>query len=192
MSQGATTMALEAVTKEIEASAQKAVADIRAQCDAEISEIRRQTDAEIAEMKEAQSRRTAAAVETLARQERSSAELESKKIVLLKKKEMLNRAFDAALVSLESMPADKKLACYKAMVKSSQALIDEPKAVMSVNDNFTAAELGVKSVEKSDRISAGLILRSQDGQTEVDMQYSVLLKSIWDSNLKAISDILFG
>ncbi len=63
---------------------------------------------------------------------------------------------------------------------------------MSKHDTFTAEQLGVKSVEKSDNIRAGLILRSPDGTVEVDMQYSVLLQSIWDSNLKVISDILFG
>ena len=116
MSQGATEMALESVTKEIEASAQEAIAKVRAEYDAEIVAIRKETDAQIAEMKEAQAKRTADAVETLARQERSSAELESKKLVLLKKKEVLNRAFEATLTALESMPADKKLAYYQAMV----------------------------------------------------------------------------
>lgn len=192
MSQGATEMALESVTKEIEASAQDVIAKIRAESDAEIAAIRRETDAQIAEMKEAQDKRTADAVDTLARQERSSAELESKKLVLLKKKEVLNRAFEATLAALESMPADKKLAYYQAMVRASKSVIPAPKAFMSKHDTFTAEQLGVKSVETSDNIRSGLILRSPDGTVEVDMQYSVLLQSIWDSNLKVISDILFG
>lgn len=131
-------------------------------------------------------------MDTLARQERSSAELESKKLVLLKKKEMLNRAFETALQALENMPADKKLAHYKAMVEASRSVIPEPKVIMSKHDVFTPAQLGVSSVETSDNIRAGLILRSRDGTIEVDMQYSVLLQSIWDGNLKVISDILFG
>ena len=103
-------MALESVTKEIEASAQASAAKIREEQAAEIKAINDQADAQIAEMKEKQDKKVAETVGTLARQERSSAELESKKVVLSKKKEVLNRAFEAALANLENMPADKKLA----------------------------------------------------------------------------------
>jgi V/A-type H+-transporting ATPase subunit E len=50
----------------------------------------------------------------------------------------------------------------------------------------------VKSVEKSASVRSGLLLQSEDGKVEVDMQFEVLLQNIWDSNLKQLSDILFG
>ncbi len=185
-------MALDAVTKEIEASAQASAAKIREEQAAEIEAIKADADAQIAELKEKQDKKVADAIDTLARQERSSAELESKKLILSKKKEVLNRAFEAALADLESMPADKKLAYYKAMVASAKTIIPEPKAIMSVDDKFTADDLGVTAVEQSPKVSSGLILQSQDGKIEVDMQYSVLLKGVWDSNVKEISDLLFN
>ncbi len=185
-------MALDSVTKEIQASAAAEVARIQQAQAAEIKAINDQTEAQIADMKQKQDKRVAEAKETLARQERTSAELESKKLVLSKKKEILAEAFESVLAQLEAMPADKKLAYYKAMVASAKNIIPEPKAVMSEKDNFSAADLGVTSVEKDARISAGLILQSADGKFEVDMQYRVLLQNIWDSNLKQLSDILFG
>ena len=185
-------MALDSVTKEIQASAAAEVARIQQAQAAEIKAINDQTEAQIADMKQKQDKRVAEAKETLARQERTSAELESKKLVLSKKKEILAEAFESALAQLEAMPADKKLAYYKALVASAKNIIPEPKAVMSEKDNFSAADLGVTSVEKDARISAGLILQSADGKFEVDMQYRVLLQNIWDSNLKQLSDILFG
>ncbi|AGI47022.1 Archaeal/vacuolar-type H+-ATPase subunit E [Thermoplasmatales archaeon BRNA1] len=185
-------MALDSVTKEIEASAQASVAKLREEQAAEIKAINEQADAEIAEMKEKQEKRISETKDMLARQERSSADLESKKIVLAKKKEILNRAFESALVELENMPASKKKAYYKAMVKAAKKIIPEPKALMSENDSFTASDLGVTAVEKDSKIRSGLILQSADGSLEVDMQYSVLLQNIWDSNLKQLSDILFG
>jgi len=185
-------LALDSVTKEIQASAAAEVARIQQAQAAEIKAINDQTEAQIADMKQKQDKRVAEAKETLARQERTSAELESKKLVLSKKKEILAEAFESALAQLEAMPADKKLAYYKAMVASAKNIIPEPKAVMSEKDNFSAADLGVTSVEKDARISAGLILQSADGKFEVDMQYRVLLQNIWDSNLKQLSDILFG
>ena len=77
------------------------------------------------------------------------------------------------------------------MVKVASGIICNPKAVMSVNDSFTADELGVSSVEKDSRISSGLILQSEDEQEEIDMQYTTLLQTIWDREIKAVSDILF-
>ena len=185
-------MALDSVTKEIQAAAATEVARIQKEQAEEIAAINAKVDAEIAEVKQKEDKRVAETKETLARQVSSSADLESKKLVLSKKKEILAEAFESALAKLEAMPADKKLAYYKAMVASAKNIIPEPKAIISEKENFSAADLGVSSVEKSPSITAGLLLQSEDGKFEVDMQYRVLLQNIWDSNLKQLSDILFG
>lgn len=185
-------MALEGVAKEIQAKADAKAADIRAQRDAEIADINAKADAQISEMKAKQEKRIADSKESLARQERSSAEIESKKVILAKKKEVLAKAFESALEQLENAPADKKLAYYKAMVNTAKTVIPEPKALMSEKDDFTAEQLGVKAVEKDASIRSGLILQSEDGEMEVDMQYEVVLRSVWDRNLRQLSDILFG
>ena len=78
------------------------------------------------------------------------------------------------------------------MVEVAKKIIDNPKAIMSAKDSFTAADLGVSSVEKDERIAAGLILQSEDGTVEVDLQYSTILQAIWDREIKSVSDILFG
>lgn len=105
---------------------------------------------------------------------------------------MLSKAFDAALQHLEDMSSDKKLECYRAMLKKASPIVSSPNVVLSPGDGFTAEDLGVPSVETSDAVRAGMILRSEDGSVEVDLQFAVLLRSIWDRNLKAVSDILFG
>ena len=185
-------MALSNVTQEILADADAKAAAIRAEADAEIAKINADADARIAELKDKEDKRLKEAIEALNRQELSSAELESKKIVLAKKKELLAEAFDGMLAQLENASSEDKLKHYKAMVKVAEGIIDAPKALMSENDSFTAADLGVKSVVKDSRISSGLILQSEDGSVEIDMQYSTLLQSIWDREIKAVSDILFG
>ena len=98
-------MALDSVTKEIQASAEASVAKIRQEQAAEIDAINKQTDAQIAKMKEAQDKKVAEAKETLDRQERSSAELESKKLVLANKKEFSLR--------LSSPPSRSSRTCRK-------------------------------------------------------------------------------
>ena len=185
-------MALSNVTQEILADADAKAAAIRAEADAEFAKINADADARIAELKDKEDKRLKEAIESLNRQEISSAELESKKIVLAKKKELLTEAFDGMLSQLENASSDEKLKHYKAMVQVATGIIDKPKALMSEKDDFTAAELGVTAVCKDARISSGLILQSEDGSVEIDMQYSTLLQSIWDREIKAVSDILFG
>ncbi|MDR3282543.1 MAG: hypothetical protein LBS92_02900 [Candidatus Methanoplasma sp.] len=185
-------MALDNVTKEIVASADLKVSEINAEKDREVSAIRAEADAAIAEMKEKEDKKLTGSVERLRRQERSSAELESKKVVLSKKKEILAQAFESALAELESAPDAEKLERHRQMVKSAKSVIGPSKALVSKNDKFTAKDLGVKSVAVDGRIRSGLILQSEDGTVEVDMQYETLLQAIWDREIKALSDILFG
>ncbi|MDR3075250.1 MAG: hypothetical protein LBU30_04350 [Candidatus Methanoplasma sp.] len=185
-------MALDNVTKEIIASADKQASDIRSQAAAEVKAISAEADALISDMREKEDKKLKESIERLRRQELSSSELESKKIVLSKRKEILAQAFETVLADLESAPESVKLEQYKKMVKSAKTVIDKPKALMSAKDSFTAKDLGVKSVEKDHRIRAGLILQSEDGTVEVDMQYETILQTIWDREIKALSDILFG
>lgn len=185
-------MALANVTQEISKAADDRAAAIKAEADAEIAKILADADAKIAETKDKEDKKLKEAVERLNRQELSSAELESKKIVLAKKKELLTEAFDSTLAGLENASSDVKLAQYKAMVEAAKKIIENPKAIMAENETFSAADLGVSAVEKDSRIKAGLILQSEDGSVEVDMQYSTLLQAIWDREMKSVSDILFG
>ncbi|MDR1954476.1 MAG: hypothetical protein LBP82_00795 [Candidatus Methanoplasma sp.] len=185
-------MALDNVTKEITASADRQAGEIRSQAEAEVRAIQAEADAVISDMREKEDKRLKEAIERLNRQELSSAELESKKIVLSKRKEILAKAFETVLADLESAPRDIKLEQYKEMVASAKTVIDKPKAVISPKDDFTAKELGVRSVKADPKIRAGLILQSEDDTVEVDMQYETLLQTIWDREIKALSDILFG
>ena len=185
-------MALANVTQEIIKAAQDQAAEAAAEAQGEINKINSEADAKIAELKDKEDKKLKEAIEHLTRQELSSAELESKKIVLAKKKEILNDVFEETLEDLVNAPRDKKLEQYKAMVGVAKKILVNPKALMSVDDDFTAEELGVSVVEKSDKITSGLILQSEDGEQEVDMEYSTLLRSVWDREIKTVSDILFG
>ena len=185
-------MALDSVVKEIRASSDKQAGEIESQTEAEVRAILAEADAQIFDMQEKEDKKLKEEIDRLRRQELSSAELESKKVVLSKKKEILAKAFDSALAELESAPRAEKLKQYKNMIKSASTVIDKPKAVISPSDDFTAKELGVKSVKTDPKIRSGLILQSEDDAVEVDMQYETILQMIWNREIKALSDILFG
>jgi len=185
-------MALDNVVKEIRESAEASAAAVAAEGKAEAAKIMADADATISDMKAKEDKRLKEVIGQLNRQVVSSAELESKKIVLSKKKEILEKAFAEALASLESAPAAKKKKQYKQMVDAAKKVLADPKAYCSKSETITAADIGVSKLEKMDGITGGLILESKDGATRVDMQYRTILQTVWDSEMKGLSDILFG
>ena len=184
-------MALDDVKLEITRSAEQKAAAIMAEADAEVATIMEAAEQEISATKAKEDKRLAESIERLKRQELSSAELESKKIVLAKKKEILGRAFDETLAALENASDADKIQVYKKMVSSAAAVISNPKVYVPADCGASAADLGASEVIKSDKISAGIILENDDGTLQIDMQYSTILQSIWDREMKSLSDILF-
>jgi len=185
-------MALKDVTAEIKALADRRVAEIEAETAEEIARINSTTEAKITGLKESEKKRQADAIERMGRQEASSSELESKKIVLAKKKEILTDVFNETLQELEGADSKVKLKQYLKMVEYAKKIIPEPKVIMSKEDKFTAKQLDVLEVSRDAKIKGGLIIQSEDGQIEIDMQYSALLRTVWDRGIKDVSDILFG
>lgn len=185
-------MALDDVKLEIEKSAQQKAAAIRAEADAEVAAIAAQADKEISAMKEREDKRLAESVLRLKRQEVSSAELESKKIVLAKKKEILSRAFDETLADLEATSDKEKAEVYRKMIASAASVIENPTVYVPAGSSVSAADLGVSKVVPREGIVSGIILENADGTLQIDMQYRTILQTIWDRELKSLSDILFG
>lgn len=185
-------MALDNVKEDIIRSAEETVKAINAERDAEIAKIMAEADAVISDMKKKEDKRLKEAIEHLGRQELSSAELESKKIVLAKKKEILSQAFDETLAELESATPKVRKERYTKMVEAAKKVIKEPKAYCAKGETIKAEEIGVSSLTKLDSIQGGLILESKDGTVQVDMQYKTILQTVWDREMKSLSDILFG
>ena len=185
-------MALDNVTKEITESAKASAAAIEAEGEAEAAKIMAEAEAVISDMRTKEDKKLKETIEQLGRQVLSSAELESKKIVLSKKKEMLEKAFAESLASLESASPAAKKKQYRQMVDAAKKVIDDPKAYCAKNEDITAADIGVSKLEKVSSITGGLILESKDGTIQADMQYRTILQAVWDRELKSLSDILFG
>ena len=180
------------VTQEILKAAEEEVSKIKADAKAEADRILSDAASKVAELEQNEAKKRDEEVERLKRQEISSAELESKKIVLAKKKEILSNVFDETLKELEDADPKDKLKHYVKMVAYAKTIIPEPIVIMSKDDKFTAKQLEVAEVKRDAKIKGGLIIQSEDGQIEIDMQYSALLRTVWDRGIKDVSDILFG
>jgi V/A-type H+-transporting ATPase subunit E len=188
----AVSMALDNVTKDIADSAKASVRAIEAERDAEVAKIMAEASSVISDMKAKEDKKLKEVIEQLGRQVLSSAELESKKIVLSRKKEILEKAFAGSLASLESASAATKKKQYIKMVNAAKKVIDDPKAYCAKGESISAEDIGVSKLEKTAGITGGLILESKDGTIQVDMQFRTILQTVWDREMKSLSDILFG
>jgi len=185
-------MALDNVRKDIIESAKAKGAEHMLAAQKEAAAIMAEAEATISEMRKREGKKLEEAIEHLRRQELSSAELESKKIVLAKQKDILNRAFQDSLAALEdSKPATKKQ-YYAKMVEATQGLLEEPKIHCPTGEKARLKDVKAHSVMEDADITGGLILESQDGSVRVDMQFETILRSVWEKELKDLSDILFG
>ena len=185
-------MALDNVRKDIIESAKAQAAEQMQAAQKEAAAVLADAEAKISEMRKREGKKLEEALEHLRRQELSSAELESKKIVLAKQKEILNRAFQESLAALEdSKPATKKQ-YYAMMVEATKGLLDEPKIYCPMGEKARLKDVKAHSIVEDEGITGGLVLESQDGSVRVDMQFSTILQSAWDKELKSLSDILVG
>ena len=185
-------MALDNVRKDIIESAKAKAAEQSRAAQNEAGVILAEAESTVSEMRKREGKKLEEAVEHLRRQELSSAELESKKIVLSKQKDILNRAFLESLASLEKSKAATKKQYYAQMLALTKDLIKDPKVYCPVGEKDRLKDVKAHSVTEDEDIQGGLILETQDGSIRVDMQFSTSLRSGWEKELKSLSDILFG
>ena len=130
-------------------------------------------------------------LDRMRRQELSSAELESKKIVLNKKKELLNKTFEEVLNELSNLGPQEKSVIYKKMVIDGKKVLHKPKVYCPNGEADLLSGLrGLDKITETE-MASGLILESEDGSIRLDLRFKTILDGIWESELKNISNILF-
>ncbi len=184
-------MALEKVANDILENARKE-ADLRIQeAEKERAKILQETDLKIEKMRKSEEKELQDALARMRRQELSSAELEAKKIVLNKRKDILNRTFDEMLKELSMMEPKEKAVLYKKILADGKKIIHKPKVFIPKGEADLLAGLrGCESLTEIE-MSTGLILESEDGSVRLDYRFKTILESIWDRELKSISNTLF-
>jgi len=184
-------MALDKVVENILSSAQME-ADKRVQdAEKERARILQETDQKIDKMRKAEEKELQEALLRMRRQELSSAELEAKKIVLNKRKEILNQTFGELLKEFSKMDPKDKSALYKKILADGKKVIHHPKVYCPKGEADLLSGLrGCASLTETD-MEPGLILESEDGTVRLDFRLRTILEGIWEKELKNVSNILF-
>ncbi|HUV25048.1 MAG TPA: V-type ATP synthase subunit E family protein [Methanomassiliicoccales archaeon] len=185
-------MALDKVVKDIIDSARREADALIERAEEEKKAILGESEEQISKMRKAQEKDLEDTLKRLRRQEISSAELEAKKIVLNKKKEILDRTFEEALSELSAMPSNDKARVYRKSIDAAKAAFPRPKVFCPRGDSGLLNGIqGLAAVNEMD-IEAGLILENEDGSVRLDYRFKTILEGIWEQELKEVSEILFG
>lgn len=184
-------MALDKVVENILECARQDANKRLQEAENERARILQEADQKIEKQQKAEEKELRDALARMRRQELSSAELEAKKTVLNIRKEILNRTFEETLAELSSMPTKEKSALYKKILAEGKKTISRPKVYIPKGEADLLSGLrGAASLTETD-IDSGLILESEDGTIRLDFRFRTILESIWDRELKNVSNLLF-
>jgi V/A-type H+-transporting ATPase subunit E len=151
-----------------------------------------QADDKVAAKRLAQQKELEVALKRLKQQEISSAELEAKRVILNAKKDVLDKSFQAALSSLLNMDEGNRGRMYRKILDGGKNVIKSPKVYCPRGESkLISGMVGVGSVVETD-MEPGLVLEDATGTVRLDYRFRVLLDSVWDKELKNVSNILFG
>lgn len=185
-------MALDEVINNITESAQAKAGELIQEAEKEKAAILKQADDKVAAKRIAQQKELEVALKRLKQQEISSAELEAKRIILNAKKDVLDKSFQVALNSLLNMDEGNRGRMYRKILDGGKTVIISPKVYCPRGESkLISGVTGLGSIVETD-MEAGLVLEDATGKVRLDYRFRVLLESVWDKELKNVSNILFG
>jgi V/A-type H+-transporting ATPase subunit E len=184
-------MALEKVVDDILESARKDANQLVASAENEKADITRQANEAVASKKSENERQLADAIRRLRQQEVSSAELEAKRVVLNAKKDVLDQTLQEAMKELAELSDSEKSKLYAKIIDAGTKVISKPKVYCPKGDSNLVPRAGVASVAETD-MGPGLVLESKDGMILLDYKFKTIMDSVWEKELKNVSNLLFG
>jgi V/A-type H+-transporting ATPase subunit E len=152
----------------------------------------RQVDKRIADERIKAERRGEATIAQMEQQELSSAELESKKALLVAQRKVMDDLKEQVLIELKSYPADKRKRLYSKLVSKAKKELGEcfvytnksDKALLQLPPGITHAG----AIE----CAGGLVFESKDKSFRLDYRFESMLDDVWSKNLQDIYAKLFG
>ncbi len=181
-------MGLEAVKEEIIRNARKQEEALLAEARQKAAEIIKDAGKEIEMLREKSEAEAKRIMEIIKKQELASAELESKKMLLEAKKQLINQVFAEAQKKIEALDAKKRAAYMDKLLEKARKDIEVAKVYCSKKDANLPKGADVAAAD----MIGGLIAENSYGTVRVDYSFESMLQSIKENELQSISKILFG
>lgn len=184
-------MGLEEVKKEILKKANDRAKGILDEGRKEAERIAKETEDQIRDYMKKADDDTGKLIENMERKEKAGAEFEAKKMLLDRKKELVDKAFMQVKKKLEMMPESRREGYIKKLVDNAKKEIDV--AVVYANSRDSRIVRKMPGIEfREAEMSGGIIAENKEGTIRVDYSYDELLDSIKKESMQEIASALFG
>ena len=180
-------MSLESVKDEILNTAKSQANAMLAEARKEANRITTEAEKKIEEMKAKGEAEIKRILDTIKRQEMSSAELESKKMLLEAKKQVIDAVFGEAKKKIANIPDKKREELVKKLLEKAKKDIDAAYVYCNSKDSKFLKGFNAQHID----IIGGLIAENKERTIRVDYSFETLLQDIRENELQSISKVLF-
>lgn len=188
-------MSLDTVVADIEAEAKAQAEEILETAASEAEEIRAEAETEAAAIREAAEREVETEIEQEREQKLSNATLEAKQEKLEARRDVLSTVRERVETAIEELPEDERETLTRELLEDAVTEFDEAAVYCRPADTdlleAILADYEGFSLAGERECLGGVVLEGGDGRIRVDNTFDSVLETVWEANLKALSDVLF-
>ncbi len=151
-----------------------------------------QADKKILEESAKAKRKNDAAIAQMEQQELSSAELESKKILLAAQRVSLEELRQQVLAELGEYPADMRKKLYAKLIAKAKKEFGECIVYSNKADRALLQLPTGMSAGSSIDCLGGLVFENKDKSIRLDFRFESMVEDVWNRNMREIFTRLFG
>jgi len=185
-------MSLDKVVEEILRRGEEKRRELISLGETERDEQVRQADKRIADERARAETHADAAIAQMEQQELSSAELESKKSLLVAQRKVLDELREQVLRELDGYPVDKRKRLYAKLVSRAKKELGECYVYSKEEDRAMLQLPSGMTYTAPVECRGGLIFESKDRSFRLDYRFESMLDDVWNENMKEIYTRLFG
>jgi V/A-type H+-transporting ATPase subunit E len=185
-------MSLNKVVDEILRKGGEKKAEVISAGERERDELITDADKRIAESRAKAEATITSAIAQMEQQEVSSAELESKKALLMARKSMMDLLKEHSLSRIAELPPERRKKLYsKLMAKAKKELGECYVYSNRADTSMLSLPPGLKSGGTIE-CSGGLVFESTDRTVRLDYRFESILDDLWSEDMQKIYELLFG
>ena len=189
-------MSLDTVVADIQAEAKAQAEEIIAEAEESAEEILAEANAEAEQIHETAEREVEAEIEQERERRLSSGKLEAKQERLEARRDVLGTVRERVEEAIIDLPAEDRESLIRALLTDATEEFDEAEVYTRPSDMELLEDIleeyeGFELAGETDCLG-GVVLEGRDGRLRVDNTFDSVLETVWNENLKALSDVLFG
>ena len=191
-------MSLETVVEDIRDEARARADEIRADADERAEEILSEAEADAAEIREEREADVEREIAQEREQRLSSAKLEAKQARLGARRDVLEDVHDEVERAIADLSGDRREELTRALLDAAVAEFDDGAELRVHGRSEDESLIGDILSDYDDATFAGttdclggVVVESESSRVRVNNTFDSVLETVWEDNLKAISDRLF-